>query len=442
MARTKWLLLFLFPLIGINAQDTLVLDIPKAIEIAMDMNSSIKIADKEIERVDYANKETFSALFPNISASASYQRTLKKQKMFFSFPGMPANPDGVEVGQDNSFAGVLSASMPLISPTLWASLKLNEMEASLVLETARASKISLINSVTKAYYAVLLSQDSYKVIEKSYVNSAENARIIFSKFQKGQVSEFEWIRADVQLRNAQTNLVSAESAVRMSKLQLKMLMGISYEQEIALVGKLTDIEKDVFNQMLKAGATEIESNTDLLQFDIKADKLKQALKVQKSQWLPTLAASINYQYMSMPNDDVAMKDYYWFPTSTAGLSLSIPIFQGGSKHYKAKQLKVQLEELSEQRIQLKRNLEMQSISLTDNMIKALEKIEAGKKAIEQAEKSLSISQTMYEVGTGTFLDVTNAELAYIQTGLTYNQAIYDFISSKSDLEKLLGTIIE
>ncbi len=442
MRKLNWLFLFLLPVLGLKAQDTLVLDIPKAIEIAMDLNTSIKIADKEIQRVDYANRETFSALFPTISASASYQRTLKKQKMFFSLPGMPSNPDGIEVGQDNTFAGVLSASMPLISPTLWASLKLNEMETSLVLENARASKLSLVNSITKAYYAVLLSQDSYKVIEKSYSNSAENARIIYNKFQKGQVSEFEWIRADVQLRNAQTNLVSAESAVRMSKLQLKMLMGISYEQEISLIGQLTDIEKNVFDQMLKAGAEDLESNSDLVQFDIKADKLKHALKVQKTQWLPTLAASVNYQYMSMPNDDVAMKDFYWFPTSNAGLSLSIPIFQGGSKHYKAKQLKVQIDELNEQRIQLKRNIEMQSISLTDNMIKALEKIEAGKKALEQAEKSLTISQKMYEVGSGTFLDVTNAELAYIQTGLTYNQAIYDFISSKSDLEKLLGNIIE
>lgn len=442
MIKLKWFLLFLLPVMGVNAQDTLVVDIPKAIEIAMNLNSSVKIADKEIERVDYANKETFSALFPTISASGSYQRSLKKQKMFFSFPGMPANPEGVEVGQDNTFAGVLSASMPLISPTLWASLKLNEMEASLAIESARSSKITLINSVTKAYYAVLLSQDSYKVIEKSYVNSAENARIIYDKYKKGQVSEFEWIRADVQLRNAQTNMVSAESAVRMSKLQLKMLMGITFEQEISLVGNLSDFEKDVFDKMLKAGSSDIDENTDLKQFDLKADKLKQALKIQKTQWLPSLAASINYQYMSMPNDDVAVKDYYWFPTSTAGLSLSIPIFQGGSKHYKAKQLKVQIDELIEQRIQLKRSLEMQSISLTDNMIKAIEKIESGKKAMEQAEKSLEISQKMYEVGTGTFLDVTNAELAYIQSGLSYNQAIYDFISSKSDLEKLLGNIIE
>ncbi|OQA05624.1 MAG: Outer membrane protein TolC precursor [Bacteroidetes bacterium ADurb.Bin397] len=146
--------------------------------------------------------------------------------------------------------------------------------------------------------------------------------------------------------------------------------------------------------------------------------------------------------MTMPNDDVAFKDYYWFPTSTAGITLSIPIFQGGSKHYKAKQLQVQLKAMDDQRETLKRSLELQAINLTDNMIKALEKMESGKKAMSQAEKALTISQKMYEVGVGTYLDVTNAELGYIQAGLSYNQSIFDFMSAKADLEKLLGKAVE
>lgn len=424
------------------AQDTLKVDLAKSVEIALDQNKTIKVAEKEIERVDYANLEKKSALLPTIGASASYQRAVKKQKMFFSFPGMPANPDGIEVGQDNTFAGVLSASMPIIAPTLWASLKLNETEAQMALESARSSKLSLVNNVTKAYYAVLLSQDSYHVFEKAYKSSGENAKVIYDKFKQGTVSEFEWIRADVQLRNAQTNLVSASSAVSMSKLQLKLLLGVPMDIEVVLDGKLSDYENKIFDQAIKAGANNVDENTDLKQFDIRMDQMKKSLEINKTTWLPTLAASFNFQYMTMPNDDVAFKDYYWFPTSTAGLSLSVPIFQGGSKHFKSKQLKIQMEELKDQRVNLRRSLELQAISYTDNMIKAIEKIESTRKGLSQAEKSLSISQKMYEVGMATYLDINSAELAYIQAGLSYNQAIFDFVSAKSDLEKLLGTSLE
>lgn len=421
-----------------SAQDTLSLSLQQCIEIALDESPTIKIAEKEIERTDYANKEKMAGLFPAINASGAYTRTLKKQKLFFDIPGMPSNPDGIEVGQDNSFAGVLSASMPIVSPTLWASLRMNEIDASLALESARSSKISLINSVTKAFYGVLLTQDSYKVFERTYQSSAENAKIIYNKYQQGAVSEFEWIRADVQLRNALTNLLSSESAVNMSKLQLKMLMGIGMQTAIQPQGKLADYESIVFEETLHLSSSALDNNSDLNQFDIKAQQLKQSLEIQKTTWLPSLSANFNYQYMAMPNDDVAFKDYYWFPTSSAGLTLSIPIFQGGAKHYKSKQLQVQMKTLEDQRENLKRSIELQAITFTDNMIKAIEKMESGKKALSQAEKALTISQKMYDVGVGTYLDITNAELGYVQAGLSYNQSIYDFMSAKADLEKILG----
>lgn len=423
------------------AQEPLTLSLDDCVRISLEENPTIKIAEREIERVDYSNREKFGALFPAINASATYGRTLQKQKLFFNIPGMPSNPDGIEVGQDNSFAGVLQASMPIVSPTLWASLKMNETETLLALESARSSKITLVNSVTKAYYAVLLAQDSYDVFERAYNSAADNAKVIESKYKQGATSEFEWIRADVQVRNALTNLVSAESAVALSKHQLKMLMGMEYTTTIALKGKLSDFESIVFSETLQKANVSLDKNVDINQFDIRAHQLKQSLEVQKATWLPTLAASFQYQYMSQPNDDVKFRDYYWFPTSNAGLSLSIPLFQGGAKHYKKKQLEVQIKSMEHQRENLKRSLELQAVSLTENMIKAIEKMESGKKALIQAEKALSISQKMYEVGMGTYLDVNNAELGYVQAGLSYNQSIYDFMSAKTDLEKLLGVVV-
>jgi outer membrane protein TolC len=430
--------LLLLPSIVIVAQDTITVSLPKALEIAMSESPTIKVADKEIERVDYSKKEKFAALFPTISASGAYQRSLKKQRMFlpFSFvPGEEPDPKGIEVGQDNTLNATVSASVPLISPTLWASLQMTETDMQLVLESARSSKLSLINQVTKAYYTVLLTQDQYNVFKRSYENTVENARIIYNKFKQGTVSEFEWVRADVQVKNANSNLVSAESAVNMSKLQLKMLMGMDMFTEIKVEGNLSDSEKNMYGDVLSIDTTQLKSNTDLIQFDIKAKQLDHALRVQKAGWWPTLAASFNYQYMSMANDGVDLK---WFPTSGAALQLSVPIFQGGARVYKQKQLKIQIDELKYQRDNLRRSLEMQVISYLDNIKKALEKIASNKEGLKQAEKALSIAKKMYEVGSSTYLDLSNSELNYIQAGLSYNQSIFDYLSAKSDLEKLLG----
>ena len=421
--------------VGLKAQDTLTVSLPKALEIAKSKSPTIKVANKEIERVDYSKKERLASLYPTINGSGTYSRNLKNQKSVISFNGTPTV---LEFGVDNNFSAGVSASLPIIAPTLWATLKLNEYDAQLVLESARSSKISLINQVTKAYYTLLLMQDSYDVFVKSYTNTAENTRVIADKYKQGVVSEYEWIRADVQSRNAQSNIVSAQSGVNLSKQQLKMLMGLNMFSEIKIEGKLSDFEQNMYGDVMGLDTIALKANTDLKQFDIKSKQLDQTLQIQKTSWYPTLGASLNYSYNYMGNDADKFSNYTKFPASMLGVSLSVPIFQGGTRLYKSKQIKIQQEELKDQRDNLKKNIELQMITSLDNIKKAIEKIESNKKAMSQAEKAMTISKKRYEVGSGTFLDITNSELAYIQAGLSYNQSIYDFLSSKSDLEKILG----
>jgi outer membrane protein len=429
-------LLSLLPVFVLKAQDTLTVSLPKALEIAMSKSPTIRVANKEIERVDYSKKERVAALFPTISGSGTYSRNLKNQKSVISFNGVPTV---LEFGVDNNFSAGISTTLPIVAPTLWATLKMSEYDAQLALESARSSKIALVNQVTKAYYTLLLAQDSYDVFVKSYNNTAENTRVIADKYKQGVLSEYEWIRADVQSRNAQSNIVSAQSVVNLSKQQLKMLMGLNMFSEIKVEGKLSDFEKNMYGDVMALDTVALKKNTDLKQFDIKSKQLDQTLQIQKTSWLPTLGASLNYSYNYMGNDGAKISDYTKFPASMLGVSLSVPIFQGGTRYYKYKQIKIQQDELKDQRDNLKKSIELQMITSLDNIKKAIEKIESNKKAMSQAEKAMTISKKRYEVGSGTFLDITNSELAYIQAGLTYNQSIYDYLSAKADLEKLFGS---
>lgn len=445
MKRIIFILLSGLVLNSLLAQDTLVLSLPQVIEIALDENPMIKVADKEIQRVKYSQKEVKGGLLPTVSLGASYGRTLKKQKIFFNVPGMPSNPDGFEIGQDNTFNGMtsgLTANVALIAPALWSAVKLSELDMELALENARSSRISLINEVTKAFYSVLMAQDSYEVLQKTYINTAENSRIINDKFKQGTVSEFETIRADVQLRNVGANVVAAENAMELAKLQLKMLMGINMDTPIKVFGRLVDYEVTKYDDLLAVDTMALAENPDLKKFDIQSKQLEGALKVQKAQYLPTLTANFNYNIMSMVNDEnLFNKNHRWFPASNIGLVLNIPIFEGGKKYHKQQQIKIQQEQLTRQRENLLRGLELQVNSFIRNMKNSIKLIESNKEAMRQAEKGMQISSKMYEVGAGTYLDVTNAELAYIQAGLSYNQSIFDYLKAKTDLEKVLGNTI-
>lgn len=422
----------------VQGQDTLRIDLSKAIEIGLSTSPTILIAEKQLERVDYSKKERLAGLLPSISGGGSYQRALKKQRMFFTIPGMQADPNGIEVGQDNSFVGDITANLPIIAPTLWATLRLNEVDLQMAYEASRSSKIQLVHQITKAYYSILLMQESYNVFEKNYKFTLESTNVIANKYKLGSTSEFEWLRADVQLRNAANSLMSAESAIAMSKLQLITLMGLPIETEIEVLGSLAEYENELYAELMKIDLKGLDKNTDIRQIDLRADQLEKSLEIHKSSFLPTLGAQFKYQYMAMADDNIKLANYRWFPISNVGISLSIPIFQGGARVFKQKQIELQKEELKFQKTNLRKNLELQVLMALENMKKSIDKIDLNKKALQQAEKALKISDKMYELGTGTFIDNSNSKLALVQAGLSFNQSIFDFISAKADLEKILG----
>ena len=162
------------------AQDTLKLDLGKALEIALSENPTVKVADKEIQKKKYARKGSYASLFPQISFAGDYNRTLKKQVMYMDFDmgdmgggslpegtDMSSMDEGFEVGRSNNWSLGFNASMPLVNASLWKSLSISALDVELAVEQARSSKIAMVNQVKKSFYAVLLASDSYRVFKQS-----------------------------------------------------------------------------------------------------------------------------------------------------------------------------------------------------------------------------------------------------------------------------------
>ncbi|MCI7783582.1 MAG: TolC family protein [Parabacteroides sp.] len=441
---------FFIPL-STHAQDTLRIDLAQALEIALTENPTIKVANQEIEKKRYAHKGTLASLFPQISYSADYSRTLKKQVMYMDFDmgdmggmggempeGMDASSmdEGFEVGRSNNWSTGITASMPLINTSLWRSLRISATDVELAVEQARSSKLSMINQVKKGFYAVLLAHDSYLVFKQSYDNAMENYLDIKRKYEQGTVAEYDLIRADVTVKNTEPNLLQAENALVLAKWQLKALLGMDLEMPIDCEGALGDYRGLLFADYMATDTT-LAANSDLRQLDLQQQQLRHTLTMQKLDFLPTLSLSGLYQWSAM-NNDFKFKNYRWNPYSMIGLSLSIPIFTGGSRYMKIKQTEISLKQLDWQRDDTQRNLRLAVKQQLDNMSTCVKRFDAASKGIDQAERGYRIAQKRYDTGAGTWLEMNDAELALTQARLNFNQAIYDYMVAKTDLEKTLG----
>ena len=414
------------------AKDTLTLTLDKALTIALDENPTIKVAAEEIALKKVASKEAWQSLLPEASLNGSLDHTIKAAEM-------KLNDMSFKMGQDgtNTANAGLSINLPLFAPAVYRTMSMTKTDIELAVEKSRASELDLINQVTKAYYQLMLAQDSYEVLQGSYKLAEDNFNVVNAKYQQGAVSEFDKISAEVQMRSIKPNVISAANAVTLAKLQLKVLMGITADVDIKTDDNLTNYESMLFANQLKEEDMSLENNTTMKQFELNMKLLEKNVKSLKTNFMPTLSMSFSYQYQSLYNPNINFFDYTWSNSSSLMFNLSIPLYRA-SNFTKVKSARIQMRQLDWNRIDTERKLNMQVVSYRNNMTASSEQVVSNKENVMQAEKAVQIAGKRYEVGKGTVLELNSSQVSLTQAQLTYNQSIYDYLVSKADLDQVLG----
>ena len=415
-----------------TTQNTLTLTLDKALEIALDENPTIKVAAEEIALKKVASKEAWQSLLPEASLNGSLDHTIKAAEM-------KLNDMSFKMGQDgtNTANAGLSINLPLFAPAVYRAMSMTKTDIELAVEKSRASELDLINQVTKAYYQLMLAQDSYEVLQGSYKLAEDNFNVVNAKYQQGAVSEFDKISAEVQMRSIKPNVISAANAVTLAKLQLKVLMGITADVDIKTDDNLTNYESMLFANQLKEEDMSLENNTTMKQFELNMKLLEKNVKSLKTNFMPTLSMSFSYQYQSLYNPNINFFDYTWSNSSSLMFNLSIPLYRA-SNFTKVKSARIQMRQLDWNRIDTERKLNMQVVSYRNNMTASSEQVVSNKENVMQAEKAVQIAGKRYEVGKGTVLELNSSQVSLTQAQLTYNQSIYDYLVAKTDLDQVLG----
>ena len=464
-----------------------VLTLEDALKIALSENTSVKVADMEIERQKYARKGSYAALLPQVSASGMYSYALKKQKVYFGsdkqddeggssggggMAGMMASlmnpimyyinqlyagtgvpfvpyvdPDAgkesggssepMEMGRTHSVTFGLSAQMPVVNFQLWESLRLTGDQVELAVEQARESRLGTVASVKQAFYGILFAKEAYKVYNSVYENAVENFRLTEMRYNAAKASELDLTRAKSNVAAAIPNLYNAENSVELALWQLKAVMGVDLDRNIDIAGTLEEYAGQMFSDIAEGERASLDGNSQLRQLAQQAEMLSRQIRMQQYAYLPTLALTFSYSYLTQ-SDIFNLSQWKWFPSSTVGLSLSIPIFSGGQRYHTIKQTRVQADELELQRENAERQLRIGIRQSLGTMDTAMRTYDASKEALTSAEKAYDIAVKSYQLGKSTLTDLNNTELVLTQSRLAVCQAIYNFVIAKAGLEQTLG----
>lgn len=435
------------------------LSLDECLAIALSDNPTVKVSDMEVQRLDYSKKEVIGQLLPTIDFGANYNRTLEKQTMYMNMDGFGdfggagdgdgengevssraraggGGDGGIKVGLDNSWSLGFQASLPLIAPQLWKSVAVSDTQILRSLEAAQQSRQNLVDQVKSAYYGLLLAQDSRIVIQESY----DMARLTHETYVKqaaaGAASDYDVLRTSVAMKNIEPEIIQADIAIKQARLQLLVLMGVDSAFEFEAAARLADYEQTMYDEVFALEA-DYSNNADLKLLDIDTKLLEQQVAMKKLAFVPTLALSANYNWTSMSNGS-PVKNFRWSPYSMVGLTLSVPIFHGGSRWNSLKAASIQAKEMKWQRENLERSIAMQVDIAIDNIKLNVKQIASSSESVNQADRAHTIMEKSFEIGAASYLDLRDSELSLTRARLAYYQAIYNYLIAGSKLELLLG----
>lgn len=396
--------------------------------------------DRDIARAQ--EKLVRSQLYPTIAGQLGYTRNL----LDITQP-MPAYADStkddgfglyplgyqdVDVNSDNSLTAGLSVQQKVFDMNVFRGLEASRQYTVLTATGYEAARQATLTAAKRLFYQTLLLQEVLEVRKSSEEIAYENYLETQKRLENGLASPLEALQAEVSWKISQPNTSQAEKNLNIALQNLKNLANIPEEQAVVLQGSL-----EKYPQLPDfAPAEAIRAQRPDYQALVSQTELRKLnISVEKAKFYPTVSASFSYG-LQADDDGFDFSD----PTDSlsAGISVTVPVFYGGSRFSSLEKARLELQKARTSLAQKESDIstEIETIRLT--LQEAKLRIDSAKQTLETAEKAYKVSQSSVESGLATQLELKDARVSLEQARLNFLSAGYDYLSAYFDWQLAVG----
>lgn len=425
-------------------QDTTVLTIDHAQEIALQKNPQLQSAQKDVEKAHSQVLQARGNLMPSLNAYTNYNHNFELPVISVELPNLldptapPVRRNLVMGSKENITAGV-QAQIPLfLGLRINSGYHIAKEGETIASNQYTITKQQILLQVRQAFYNALFTQELISVAEEALRNAQQNLDQVQKRKDVGTASGFDLLRAKVQVANTRPQVIAAQHRFDQALTGLRTAIGLNKDMPITVTGKLNYEESSLADSSLKSlQAYAFKHRLELKDVHKQRQIQQKNLTIARAKYLPTLSASANLQHQMQQNNlDVTRKDFV--RSISGGLTLSIPLFAGGSNYAGVQQARVNLRQVDDTEQQVKNMIAAQVESAYYSLIDAKQKIESQSQTIDQAEESVRLAELMYREGTTTQLDVLNAQLALQQARSNYSQYLLQYNVAQDQLHKAIN----
>lgn len=334
----------------------------------------------------------------------------------------------------NDFSNSLSLSLPLYTG---GRLENAVDAAEIALESAKLgvddTRQQLRMDTTNSYYSILQAQNQVTIYEQTVESLEEHLKNVKAQYQVGTVAKSDVLRSEVELADAQQGLIKAENARDLSVSNFNNVVGLPLDTDVRVTEELGYEQYDLV--LADCIAYALEHRADGKQAQLAIDAAEEYKSIAKSGYRPTITASASNGWSD--SDFPGTEDESW----QIGAKMSWNIFDMGVTKAQVRQADADLLKAQEQARQKLDAIQLEVRTAYLDVHEAEKRIHTSQVSVEKAEEDLKIARVRYRAGVGTNLDVMDAQVALTTAKMNYVQSLYDYNTSKAELDRAMGISI-
>jgi outer membrane protein len=435
---------------SLNAQEKeqkTAFTLQEAIDYALGHNQNYLNSTLDVESAKFRNKEYTGIGLPQINGSADVRDYLTIPTSVIPARAFsPSAPEdqfvAVQFGVKYNASFGVSISQILFNTDYLVGLQAAREFVALSEKNVQRTKVETHAAVTKAYFGAKITKERLKIIEANIDRIKKLYDDTKALNAAGFVEKLDVDRVELTYNNLLAEKEKLERFVVISETLLKFQMGYDLALPISLLDVIdASLIIDMSAQEQQKVNYESRPEFSILQSQMNINNLE--LKRNKYQYLPTLAAFASFQRQAMRTQfNLFEIDQPWYPIRLIGATLNVPIFNGGQKHYKIQQSKLELQKTNNSLDFLQRSIDVEVASTSTQFKNAVVTLETQRKNKDLAKDIYDTSKIKYDTGVGSNLDVIYAQAAYREAEINFLSAVYDLIVAQVDYQKAKGTLVK
>lgn len=431
-------LLFCLPATKVKAQ-TGPLNIKQAIDIALASNRSLRSDSFNIAVTGSKSKEVAGLYLPQVNYNnvAEYNPSVPSQLLPGSVVGQPTKDYvPVKFGTSYNFRSTVEVTQVLNRPDLKLQIKEAGMQTGIAKTKYTMSKEDLVYQVGTTFYSLQANTEMIRTTRFDYLNMKEVLDISKAQYENGVLKKIDYESLQINVANLLSQLNQLQTQYKEQLAYFNYLLGIPAANETAISDNIAEEIHETGSNYDLAQRADIKLLGQ--QILVKENELKRIQAEKKPSINSYFRFNLQSQFNSMSN---AFDNDYSFNSSTVGVSVSIPIFDGNRRKNRSQSVIYELEQLKLNSRQKRDQAEMDLVRASSTFNNNREEFDITKNNLSLASNLFSSRKALYTEGVSTLMELLDAERELSKARNNHIQAMINVQTGWIDMHRAKGTLL-